>query len=69
MVNLGVIIFGSVFIKKKATKPNFFKKNQNWFKPTGFGSICFFIKTSLARFGLIFLFWIRFGSVFSVSSL
>jgi hypothetical protein len=30
--------FGSVFIKK-SNKTEFFKKNQNQFKPTGFGSV------------------------------
>jgi hypothetical protein len=38
-----VIIFGSVqFLSKKVIKLNFFKKNQNWFKPTSFGSVQFF---------------------------
>jgi hypothetical protein len=36
-MQLGVIIFCSVrFLLKKVTKLVFFK-NQNWFKPTGFG--------------------------------
>jgi hypothetical protein len=44
-LQLGVIIFGLVFIKKKITKPKFFlqkpKPNRNWFKPTGFGLVHF----------------------------
>jgi hypothetical protein len=44
---LGVIIFSSVFIKKKVTKPKFKKKkNQNRFKPIWLG---FSIFSGLAR--------------------
>jgi hypothetical protein len=52
---VGVIIFGSVrFLSKKITKPKL-KKNQNRFKPTGFGSVRFFrTKTGLARFFFCF---------------
>jgi hypothetical protein len=63
--------FGSVFIKKKITKPNFFykKPNRNRFKPTGFGSVRLFrTKTGSNRFGSVFsgLAWFfQFGSVFS----
>jgi len=58
---VGVIIFGSVrFLSKKITKPKL-KKNQNRFKPTGFGSVRFFrTKTGLARFFFVF-FRFRFG--------
>jgi uncharacterized protein (UPF0128 family) len=62
-----VIIFGSVwFLLKKVIKTGFFKKkrNQNRFKPTGFGSVTFNYfgeKTGLARF--------FFGLIFSVSGL
>jgi hypothetical protein len=58
---IGVIIFCSVqFLLKKVTKPKF-KKNQNRFKPTGFGSVRFFwTKTGSNWFGSVF----RFGSVF-----
>ena len=57
--------FGSVFIKKKKTKPN-----RNWFKPTGFGSVRFFgTKIGSNQFDSVFsglapFFW--FNSVFSV---
>jgi hypothetical protein len=72
-----VIIFGSVQILSKL---NFFKKNQNRFKPTGFGSVRFFrTKTGSNRFGsvffgLVWFFWFgsvffRLGSIFSVSGL
>jgi hypothetical protein len=72
-------IRGSVFIKK-ITKPNFFKKKQNRFKPTDFGSVFLEqkpVQPSLARFfgfssvffylAWFFSVWIRFGfgSVFS----
>jgi hypothetical protein len=63
---LWVIIFGSVlFLSKKVTKPKFLKKkNRNRVKPTGFGSVRFFMeKTGSNRFGSVFL---GFGSVFSV---
>jgi len=56
-------LFGSVFIKKKVTKLNLKKKqnkNQNQFKPTGFGSVRFFReKTGSNRFwlGLAWFFW------------
>jgi hypothetical protein len=55
-----VMIFDSVrFLLKKVIKLNFFKKNQNQFKPTGFGSVLGKkpVQTGLARF-----FW--FDSVF-----
>jgi hypothetical protein len=71
-----VIIFGSVrFLSKKIIKLNFFKKNRNWFKPTGFGSVWFFrtktgsnrfvsVFSVLARFFWFFLvFWFGFSSV------
>jgi hypothetical protein len=81
MAALGVLIFGSVrFLSKKVTKPNFFSKkpkpNQNWFKPTGFGSVRFgflgkkLVQTGLARFfaglarffaGLAWVFSVFFG--------
>jgi hypothetical protein len=68
---LGLIIFGSVFIKKnnqieiKKKKPN-----RNRFKPTGFGSVRFFwTKTGLARFFFLFFFRFGFSSVFSVLGL
>jgi hypothetical protein len=40
-LRVGVIIFGSVqFLSKKNKQTEFFfKKNQNQFKPTGFGSV------------------------------
>jgi hypothetical protein len=61
----GVIIFGSIwFLLKKITKLNFFKKkkNQNRFKPTGFGSVRFsFLGQKPVQLGFS---W--FGSVFSV---
>jgi len=57
--------FGSVFIKK--TK-QILKKTWNRFKPTGFGSVWFFMtKTGSNRFGSVFQFgsvFFRFGSVF-----
>jgi hypothetical protein len=58
---LGVIIFGLVrFLSKKVTKPNFFFKNRNWVKPTGFGSIFLGKK----RFKPVWLgFFSGFGSV------
>jgi len=76
---VGVIIFGSVrFLSKQVTKPKktISKKNQNRFKPTGFGSVWFFrIKIGLAWFfaGLArffcFFILVRFGSVFLVLGL
>jgi hypothetical protein len=58
-------LFGSIFIKK-ITKPKYFKKNQNQFKPTGFGLVWFGLvfrtKIGSNRFGSVF----QFGSVFSV---
>jgi hypothetical protein len=52
------------FLSKKVTKPNFFKKNRNRFKPTGFGSVRFFReKTGSNRFGSVFSVWLGFGSV------
>jgi hypothetical protein len=64
-----VIIFGLVrFLSKKVTKPNFFLKNRNWVKPTGFGSIFLgkkrFKPVWLGFFSGFFRF--RFGLVFSV---
>jgi hypothetical protein len=67
---VGVFIFGSVqFLSKKYNQIEFFfKKNQNRFKPTGFGSVRFGfleqkpVQTGLAQFWLGFF---RFGSVFS----
>jgi len=74
-----VIIFGSLWflLKKKVIKSIFFKKSQNWFKLTGFGSVWFFrTKTGLNRFARFFRFgsvffpvWVWFGLVFSVSGL
>jgi hypothetical protein len=57
--------FGSVFIYiKKVTKLKFKKKNRNWFKPTGFGSVRFFrTKTGSNQFDLVFLVWLRFFPV------
>jgi hypothetical protein len=55
--------FSLVFIKK-IIKLNFFKKNWNQFKSTGFGSVRFFrTKTRLAqffRFCSVFSVWVRF---------
>ena len=56
--------FGLVFIKK-IIKLNFFLKNQNQFKLTGFGSVRFFgqkqIQTDLTRFWMSFsLVWLGF---------
>jgi hypothetical protein len=59
--------FGSVFIKKKITKLNFFikKRNRNRFKPTGFDSVRFFrTKTGSNRFGSVFSGLARFFSDF-----
>jgi len=62
--------FGLVFIKKKVTKlKKKILKNQNRFKPTGFGSVWFFrTKTGSNRFGSVFSslarffwVWVRFG--------
>jgi hypothetical protein len=51
------------FYNKKKIKLNFLnKKNQNWFKPTSFGSV-FWKKTSSNQFGSDLT---RFGSVFPV---
>jgi hypothetical protein len=67
---LGVIIFGLVpFLSKKSNQTEyiFFKKNRNRFKPTGFGSVRFYMtKTGSNWFasvfsGLTWFFW--FGSV------
>jgi len=67
---VGVFIFGSVwFLSKKVTELNFFKKNQNWFKPTGFDSVrlCFLeqkpVQTGFGSVRLVF-FW--FGSIFLI---
>jgi len=54
--------FGSVFIKK-ITKQNFFKKNRNRFKPTGFGSV-FRTKTGSNWFGLVFSVWLGLARFF-----
>jgi hypothetical protein len=76
-----VFIFGSVqFLSKKYNQIEFFlKKNQNRFKPTGFGSVRFGfleqkpVQTGLAQFWLgFFPVWLgffglaRFFLVFSV---
>jgi len=65
---VGVFIFGSVrFLSKKITKPNFFLKNRNRFKPTGFGSVRFCrAKTGSNRFCSVFF---GSGSVFLVPDL
>jgi hypothetical protein len=57
--------FGSVFIKKKITKPIFFKKNKTEPKPvkklTGFGLVQFFwTKTGSNWFGSVLLIWLDF---------
>ena len=66
---IGMIIFGLVrFLLKKITKLNFKKKTETKPKP---------VQTSLARFFpvwlgfflVVFLVWIRFDLVFSVSGL
>ena len=61
--------FGSVFIKNN-NQTEIKKKNQNRFKPTGFGSVRFFrTKTGFARFfGLARFFpvWLGFFSLDSV---
>jgi hypothetical protein len=50
--------FDLIFIKK-ITKLNFFKKNQNWFKPVWLDFFYFWL--SLARFWLgFFWFWLGF---------
>jgi hypothetical protein len=65
-----VIIFDSVkFLSKKSNQIEiFFKKNQNRFKPTGFGSVRFFrTKTGSNWFGSVFSVWLgffQFGSDF-----
>jgi hypothetical protein len=54
-----VIIFGSVQILSKL---KFFKKNQNRFKPTGFGSVWFgFLEQKLVQTGLAQFFPVWFG--------
>jgi len=64
--NLGMIIFGLVrFLSKNSNQTDFFKKNQNQFKPTGFGSVWFFMtKTGSNRFCLVFSgFFFSLGSI------
>jgi hypothetical protein len=61
--------FGSVFIKKsnQTKKKNFEKKNRNRVKPTGFGSVRFFMaKTGSNRFGSVFPVLARFSRFFPV---
>jgi hypothetical protein len=66
-----MIIFDSIrFLSKKVTKPKFFflkkkpKPNRNRVRPTGFGSVRFFMaKTGSNRFGSIFPVLARFFSV------
>jgi hypothetical protein len=62
--------FDSVFIKKNNQTEFFFKKNQNRFKPTGFGFVWFgfleqkqFKPVWLGFFGLA-QFWLGFFSIF-----
>jgi hypothetical protein len=60
-------LFNLIFIKKNQIK-FFFKKNQNWFKSTGFSfDLVFWSKTSSNRFDSIFSVWLgffQFDSVF-----
>jgi hypothetical protein len=63
-----------VFIKTKSNqiKIIFFKKNQNRFKPTGFGSVRFgFLEQKPVQTGLVWFFfvWLGFGSIFFQFSL
>jgi hypothetical protein len=72
-------LFNLIFIYKKNQIEFFFKKNRNWFKPTGFSSVRFGflrqnpVQIGLARFfsGLtrFFSVWVRFSLVFSVLGL
>ena len=63
-------MLGSVFIKKSNQTEFLKKKNRNWVKPTGFGSVRFgflgqkLVQTGLARFFRFWLGFFRFGSFF-----
>jgi hypothetical protein len=60
-------LLGSVFIKKSNQTEFFKKKNRNWVKPTGFGSVRFFrAKTGSNRFGSVFPVLARFFPVWLV---
>jgi hypothetical protein len=65
--------FGSIFIKKKVTKPKyFFKKTETEPKPVQTNQFWFgFLEQKPVQIGLarFFSVWVRFGSIFWVSDL